>query len=383
VLGLILSPLPAKRLFVSLQRLVNSVLVDSKSVAKLARHKCGLPYQFARDTAPPEQLAPRAHPGRAPAPSTAFRSLRHPEHSPFRLASHTCSWSFGVEVAVEEERRLAYRSRHPALAWEEVEEERVTREVVPVTPGAQYTITVGAGGPQEFGSTAVDPNTGSAGQSGGAGGATQILDSTSNVLATAGEASGGGGAFVSFDFATTNVGLGGSGSRHIGPKCGRSQWRRRDRRHPGIPCERSMSSRFERGRWRGRAWHPRVDLQFERNRNRRGGRRWHTGLARRKRANRRTRLRAHHLVTHVSRGTSQFRPPVWRAWVCAYRKSHSAVFTNVALLLCAQNLPQYQFARDRPCVLPSLPFSSPACILSQKTGPLPIVLRTGDCDRLE
>ena len=32
---------------------------------------------------------------------------------------------------------------------------------------------------------------------------------------------------------------------------------------------------------------------------------------------------------------------------CAYRKSHSAVFTNVTLLHCAQNLPQYQFARDR------------------------------------
>jgi hypothetical protein len=32
-----------------------------------------------------------------------------------------------------------------------------------------------------------------------------------NVLATAGEASGGGGAFVSFDFAAMNVGLGGSG----------------------------------------------------------------------------------------------------------------------------------------------------------------------------
>ena len=31
---------------------------------------------------------------------------------------------------------------------------------------------------------------------------------------------------------------------------------------------------------------------------------------------------------------------------CAYRKSHSAVFTNVTLLHCAQNLPQYQFARD-------------------------------------
>jgi hypothetical protein len=26
---------------------------------------------------------------------------------------------------------------------------------------------------------------------------------------------------------------------------------------------------------------------------------------------------------------------------CAYRKSHSAVFTNVTLLHCAQNLPQY------------------------------------------
>ena len=29
-----------------------------------------------------------------------------------------------------------------------------------------------------------------------------------------------------------------------------------------------------------------------------------------------------------------------------YRKSHSAVFTNVTLLHCAQNLPQYQFTRD-------------------------------------
>jgi len=28
---------------------------------------------------------------------------------------------------------------------------------------------------------------------------------------------------------------------------------------------------------------------------------------------------------------------------CAYRKSHSAVLTNVTLLRCAQNLPQYQF----------------------------------------
>jgi phage-related tail fiber protein len=57
-----------------------------------------------------------------------------------------------------------------------------TRAVVPVTPGAQYTITVGAAGPQGFGPTAVDPNTGSTGQSGGAGGATQILDSTSTCL---------------------------------------------------------------------------------------------------------------------------------------------------------------------------------------------------------
>src|SRR5260370_20313208 len=32
--------------------------------------------------------------------------------------------------------------------------------------------------------------------------------------------------------------------------------------------------------------------------------------------------------------------------VCPYRKSHSAVSTNVTLLHCAQNLPQYQFARD-------------------------------------
>ena len=32
---------------------------------------------------------------------------------------------------------------------------------------------------------------------------------------------------------------------------------------------------------------------------------------------------------------------------CAYRKPHSAVFTKVTLLHCAQNLPQYQFARDR------------------------------------
>jgi len=29
-----------------------------------------------------------------------------------------------------------------------------------------------------------------------------------------------------------------------------------------------------------------------------------------------------------------------------YRKSHSTVFTNVTLLHCAQNLPQYQFARQ-------------------------------------
>jgi hypothetical protein len=36
---------------------------------------------------------------------------------------------------------------------------------------------------------------------------------------------------------------------------------------------------------------------------------------------------------------------------CAYRKSYSAVFTNVALLHCAQNLPQYQFARDRSAKL--------------------------------
>jgi hypothetical protein len=32
---------------------------------------------------------------------------------------------------------------------------------------------------------------------------------------------------------------------------------------------------------------------------------------------------------------------------CAYQKSHSAAFTNGTLLHCAQNLPQYQFARDR------------------------------------
>jgi len=32
---------------------------------------------------------------------------------------------------------------------------------------------------------------------------------------------------------------------------------------------------------------------------------------------------------------------------CAHRKFHSAVFTNVTLLHCAQNLPQYQFARDK------------------------------------
>jgi len=32
--------------------------------------------------------------------------------------------------------------------------------------------------------------------------------------------------------------------------------------------------------------------------------------------------------------------------ICAYRKSHSLVFTNVTLLHCAQNLPQYQFAMD-------------------------------------
>ena len=31
---------------------------------------------------------------------------------------------------------------------------------------------------------------------------------------------------------------------------------------------------------------------------------------------------------------------------CAHRRSHSAVSTNVALLHCAQNLPQYQFARN-------------------------------------
>jgi len=31
----------------------------------------------------------------------------------------------------------------------------------------------------------------------------------------------------------------------------------------------------------------------------------------------------------------------------AYQKSHSAPFTNGGLLHCAQNLPQYQFARDR------------------------------------
>ena len=35
------------------------------------------------------------------------------------------------------------------------------------------------------------------------------------------------------------------------------------------------------------------------------------------------------------------------ARTCACRKSHSAVFTNVTLLHCAQNLPQYQFARDK------------------------------------
>jgi hypothetical protein len=29
---------------------------------------------------------------------------------------------------------------------------------------------------------------------------------------------------------------------------------------------------------------------------------------------------------------------------CAYRKSHSAVFTNVTLLHCTQNSPEYQFA---------------------------------------
>jgi hypothetical protein len=32
---------------------------------------------------------------------------------------------------------------------------------------------------------------------------------------------------------------------------------------------------------------------------------------------------------------------------CAYRKSHSAVFTNVTLVHCTKNLPQYQFARGR------------------------------------
>jgi hypothetical protein len=45
-------------------------------------------------------------------------------------------------------------------------------------------------------------------------------------------------------------------------------------------------------------------------------------------------------------------PPVLRSATFQFfsalsRKSHSAVFNNVTLLHCAQNLPQYQFARDR------------------------------------
>src|SRR5260370_18609570 len=45
----------------------------------------------------------------------------------------------------------------------------------------------------------------------------------------------------------------------------------------------------------------------------------------------------------------RLRTPLMKRWstVCAYRKSHSAVFTNVTLLHCTQNLPQYKFARDR------------------------------------
>jgi len=46
--------------------------------------------------------------------------------------------------------------------------------------------------------------------------------------------------------------------------------------------------------------------------------------------------------THIAGNATQY-----KKGACAYRKSHSAVFPNVALLHCAQNLPQYQFVRDR------------------------------------
>ena len=36
---------------------------------------------------------------------------------------------------------------------------------------------------------------------------------------------------------------------------------------------------------------------------------------------------------------------------CAYRKAYSAVSTNVTLLHCAQDLPQYQFASHSPAGL--------------------------------
>jgi hypothetical protein len=51
-------------------------------------------------------------------------------------------------------------------------------------------------------------------------------------------------------------------------------------------------------------------------------------------------------IRRESSGPSRSKFNCKKISVCAYRKSHSAVFTNVTLLHCAQNWPQYQFARD-------------------------------------
>ena len=58
---------------------------------------------------------------------------------------------------------------------------------------------------------------------------------------------------------------------------------------------------------------------------------------------------------------------------CAYQKSHSAAFTNGTLLHCAQNLPQYQFARDR--VLSSILFF-PRVELSLLSGNSPVQIKS-------
>jgi|HubBroStandDraft_1064217.scaffolds.fasta_scaffold00246_3 hypothetical protein len=80
-----------------------------------------------------------------------------------------------------------------------------SRAVISLTPGAAYSVTIGAGG---------TAGGGACGVAGGDGGATQLLDGSSNVLASAG--GGGGGASSAYGGPGGSGGAAGSGQNVVG-----------------------------------------------------------------------------------------------------------------------------------------------------------------------